>query len=253
MHLFTAIYLFDFVTIASLLLLGLYLFRGGVIDGIGRMPRALARMVIISSILWIIEVIVYGIVTYEFNGYPEIYPEEGAFITVALQLWLPIFLMVLGFVIGAGQSTNGQDKSLALRRIGFCISIAASLFLLIYLIRSAEIYAYDVQALLWSFLFAVVPISFFLLGVFLVKSNPSLIEEVSLEQEVQFANISVARWLKYLAISIIPLVGLIYLIKWGRDKRNPIRKNWAVAYFIWSLILTIVLTLLGFIIFQILS
>ena len=34
-------------------------------------------------------------------------------------------------------------------------------------------------------------------------------------------------------ITIIPLVGLIFIIIWANDEKNRIRKNWAIASLIW--------------------
>ena len=44
---------------------------------------------------------------------------------------------------------------------------------------------------------------------------------------------SIGKWLSTFLITIIPLVGFIFLIVWANDKNNMVRKNWAVASLIW--------------------
>ena len=46
-------------------------------------------------------------------------------------------------------------------------------------------------------------------------------------------NIDVGEWVVNFLISIIPLVGLIFIIIWANDGKNSLRKNWALAQLIW--------------------
>ena len=61
-------------------------------------------------------------------------------------------------------------------------------------------------------------------------------ETVSIPNESQNENqtISVGDWLVNFLITIIPLVGIIFIIIWANDDKNKVRKNWAIASLIWS-------------------
>jgi len=84
--------------------------------------------------------------------------------------------------------------------------------------------------------FIIVPISFLILSITLVQNKERQTtnkdELLSPQSDVQI--ISIGEWLVNFLITIIPLVGLIFIIIWSNDDKNKIRKNWAVASLIWT-------------------
>jgi hypothetical protein len=44
---------------------------------------------------------------------------------------------------------------------------------------------------------------------------------------------SIGSWIVNFLISIIPIIGFIFIIIWANDDNNKIRKNWAIASLIW--------------------
>jgi hypothetical protein len=52
-------------------------------------------------------------------------------------------------------------------------------------------------------------------------------------------NLSIGEWLINFLVAAIPLVGLVFLIIWGNDEKNGLRKNWAMANLIWTGIITV--------------
>lgn len=60
-------------------------------------------------------------------------------------------------------------------------------------------------------------------------------------------NIKISQWLTYYLISAIPIIGLIFLVIWATNDRNPIRKNWAISTLIFALIISVIAIVLYFI------
>lgn len=94
--------------------------------------------------------------------------------------------------------------------------------------------------------FIIIPVSLLILAISLLQHNGSKITNADEIEVFQKDNsiISVGDWLVNFIISIIPLIGLIFIIIWANDNNNKTRKNWAIASLIWSsiiLILTIVI------------
>lgn len=83
----------------------------------------------------------------------------------------------------------------------------------------------------------IIPISLLILSIALMNNktteNTQIIEEKPSSNELT-NNLSVGDWLVNFLITIIPLVGFIFIIIWANDDKNKIRKNWAVASIIWT-------------------
>ncbi|SEA56452.1 hypothetical protein SAMN05443667_105267 [Flavobacterium gillisiae] len=89
----------------------------------------------------------------------------------------------------------------------------------------------------------IVPVSFLILSIALMSSksntNVRTIEEKLSSYDVA-ENLSIGDWLVNFLITIISLVGIIFIIVWANDDKNKIRKNWAVAYLIWTGIIFVI-------------
>lgn len=86
----------------------------------------------------------------------------------------------------------------------------------------------------------ILPFSLLVLAITLMQ-NQEVTKEgkeeiVSIKNEAQNENqtISIGDWLVNFLITIIPLVGIIFIIIWANDDKNKVRKNWAIASLIWS-------------------
>jgi len=93
-------------------------------------------------------------------------------------------------------------------------------------------------ALFFTTFIIIVPISLLVFSIALLNSRS---ESVKNEKELVISqnnepNLSVGDWLINFLISIIPFVGLIFIIIWANDDKNKVRKNWAVASLIWAAI-----------------
>ena len=81
------------------------------------------------------------------------------------------------------------------------------------------------------------PISLLVLSFALLNNNKEentqFVEEKPSSNELA-NNLSVGDWLANFLITIIPLIGFIFIIIWANDDKNKIRKNWAVASLIWT-------------------
>ena len=82
----------------------------------------------------------------------------------------------------------------------------------------------------------ILPISLLVLSIALMNNKSDVVsnekEEVLSQGNEQ--NLTVGDWLVNFLITIIPLVGFIFIIIWANDDKNKIRKNWAVASLIWT-------------------
>jgi len=91
--------------------------------------------------------------------------------------------------------------------------------------------------LIISTLMMIVPISLLILSIALMNNktdtNTQIIEEKQSSNDLT-QNLSIGDWLVNFLITIIPLVGIIFIIIWANDDKNKIRKNWAVASLIWT-------------------
>lgn len=92
--------------------------------------------------------------------------------------------------------------------------------------------------------FVIIPISLFFLSIYLItdrdeiKSNSDLIQQNGNDEVI-----SVGNWLIYFLISLIPIVGFVFMLIWASDENNKHRKNWAIASLIWMGILILFLLL----------
>ena len=98
-------------------------------------------------------------------------------------------------------------------------------------------------------LFIVVPISLLILAIALMKDKPTDAPAIFPEHKNNptvddYQNLSVGEWLTNFFITLIPLVGLIFVIIWCNDDTNKVRKNWAMASLIWSAILFVIFVFL---------
>jgi hypothetical protein len=66
-------------------------------------------------------------------------------------------------------------------------------------------------------------------------------------------NIEISEWIVNFLISVIPLVGLIFIVIWANDEKKMLRKNWAVAQLFWMGILFIFSILLWVFVFSIIK
>jgi len=81
------------------------------------------------------------------------------------------------------------------------------------------------------------PISLLILGISLISNKPANYNVATDNQNIASVGdnqiISIGDWLIIFLITIIPLVGLIFIIIWANDDKNKIRKNYAIATLIW--------------------
>ena len=102
---------------------------------------------------------------------------------------------------------------------------------------SWDYYSENPVDLIISIVKIIIPISLLILSIALMNNktteNTQIIEEKPSSNELT-NNLSVGDWLFNFLITIIPLVGFIFIIIWANDDKNKIRKNWAVASIIWT-------------------
>ncbi len=98
-------------------------------------------------------------------------------------------------------------------------------------------YEEEPVVLIITTLMIIVPISLLILSIALMnnksETNTQIIEE-KLPSNDLAQNLSIGDWLVNFLITIIPLVGIIFVIIWANDDKNKIRKNWAIASLIWT-------------------
>jgi len=110
------------------------------------------------------------------------------------------------------------------------------------------------DVLLISNMLIITPISFLLSSIALMNIDPisnTEIQEDIISSNDGIQNLSVGDWVINFLITIIPLVGLIFIIIWANDDKNKIRKNWAKAILIWGGIVFLLSIFLYLIIFAI--
>ncbi len=116
-------------------------------------------------------------------------------------------------------------------------SICGILVELYYSIKNFDYYSREIIELFIRILSLTLPIALLVLSIALINNktagNTQLIEEKPSSNELS-NNLTVGDWLVNFLITIIPLVGFIFIIIWANDDKNKIRKNWAVASLIWT-------------------
>jgi hypothetical protein len=81
----------------------------------------------------------------------------------------------------------------------------------------------------------IVPVSLLFVSVALMKNKTETSSsEIEALPKENVGNLSIGDWLINFLITIIPLVGFIFIIIWANDDKNKLRKNWAIASLIWS-------------------
>tara|TARA_B110000902_G_C14069365_1_gene498669 strand:+ start:221 stop:676 length:456 start_codon:yes stop_codon:yes gene_type:complete len=115
-------------------------------------------------------------------------------------------------------------------------SIVGVLIELYYTVKNFEYYYGSIEIFIRLLAFTI-PIALLVLSIALMNNktteNTQMIEEKPSSNELT-NNLSVGDWLVNFLITIIPLVGFIFIIIWANDDKNKIRKNWAVASLIWT-------------------
>jgi len=115
-------------------------------------------------------------------------------------------------------------------------SIVGVLIELYYTVKNFEYYYSSIEIFIRLLAFTI-PIALLVLSIALMNNktteNTQMIEEKPSSNELT-NNLSVGDWLVNFLITIIPLVGFIFIIIWANDDKNKIRKNWAVASLIWT-------------------
>ena len=116
-------------------------------------------------------------------------------------------------------------------------SIVVVLIELFYIVKSFEYFSENPIEIFIRLLALTMPIALLVLSIALMNNktteNTQIIEEKPSSNELT-NNLSVGDWLVNFLITIIPLVGFIFIIIWANDDKNKIRKNWAVASLIWT-------------------
>lgn len=108
-------------------------------------------------------------------------------------------------------------------------------------------------SILMSFLNLIIPISFLVFGVSMLKSK-SETDEITIAPVTQQTvsstqNMTIGDWLVTFLITLIPLGGLVALILWSTDTDNKVRKNWAIASLIYQGILLVLFFILFIVVF----
>jgi hypothetical protein len=102
--------------------------------------------------------------------------------------------------------------------------------------------------LILSTIAIVIPIALLLFALSFINNKQEPVhtthDSSSLLSEPEIQIPTVGDWIINYLITSIPLVGLIFLIIWANDDKNIIRKNWAIAALIWSLIISFVFILI---------
>ena len=116
-------------------------------------------------------------------------------------------------------------------------SIVGVLIELFYMVKNFEYFSENPIEIFIRLLALTMPIGLLVLSIALMNNktteNTQMIEEKPSSNELT-NNLSVGDWLVNFLITIIPLVGFIFIIIWANDDKNKIRKNWAVASLIWT-------------------
>ncbi len=113
---------------------------------------------------------------------------------------------------------------------------------------SAKYYKDKPVELVMSTLLLVMPITFLIFSIAVYNKKP--VRNISGPVDdnyksdvlsLDLPNMTVGNWIGIFFVSIIPLVGFIFLIIWALDKENPIRKNWAIASLIFMIFQVLIL------------
>jgi cytochrome bd-type quinol oxidase subunit 2 len=116
-------------------------------------------------------------------------------------------------------------------------SICGILVELYWSVKNFEYYSREIIEIFMRILSLTLPIALLVLSIALMNNkteeNTQIIEEKPSSNELS-NNLTVGDWLVNFLITIIPLVGFIFIIIWANDDKNKIRKNWAVASLIWT-------------------
>jgi hypothetical protein len=84
------------------------------------------------------------------------------------------------------------------------------------------------------------PIALLFFGISFLKDKSAV---TNLVEEQNNENPSVGDWLIIFFITVIPFVGLVFLIVWTNDDKRIVRKNYAKATLIWQVIVFVIFIL----------
>jgi len=146
------------------------------------------------------------------------------FIDSLINFLIPIAVLTLG----GSLISNKKNKTL-----GIILLFASGLFF-ISIFANFQMFQSNPFGKLIGFL---IPISLLLLGISFLKKesdNYDLTEKSeNLTKEEKYSNLSIGDWILIFLITIIPLIGLIFMCIWANDEKNKVRKNYAIATLIW--------------------
>lgn len=145
-----------------------------------------------------------------------------------------------------------MDPSMKIKHAALALIIASVIWIGVeiyrfYSLLKLEYFTRD-KTMFWSLFIGsldlLVPLSLICLAIALIQSpslgstsDPTLNPADRLD--VNLANLSVGDWLLNFLISSIPLIGLVVMIFWATDARDPLKKNWAIASLIWGTLVTL--------------
>ena len=146
-----------------------------------------------------------------------------------------------------------------LKTAGIILICAASIalihdtwWLIKNLLSDLPIYRHNPMYLVSGIISFVIPTALLLLGISLITDKktslngnaaqtPSMPRESGdVEYREMVENLSVGDWLLQYLILIVPIVGFIFLVVWASDSDKPLRKNYAIATIIWSVIVLLI-------------
>ncbi len=99
-------------------------------------------------------------------------------------------------------------------------------------------------------LMIIVPISLLVLAIALINHKPGDLlpeneNQALVHRALENSDVpSIGDWLLTFLVRSVPFVGFICMILWANNDTNMVRKNWAIASLIWSVILLVVFVLL---------
>lgn len=117
-------------------------------------------------------------------------------------------------------------------------SIAWTIAIIYYLYLKIS-HSVSSSSILFSIADMLLPAGLFMFGYAVYNKKIATLKDTNLQEiEPEYAPESptVANWISDFIVAAIPVVGLIFLIVWARDKERPVRKTWASAVLIMSLI-----------------
>jgi hypothetical protein len=116
------------------------------------------------------------------------------------------------------------------------------------LVSDLSIYKHNPMYLLSGVVSLFIPTALVLLGIALMTNKIESASGINVQNPINpkdsaehdyremVENMSVGEWILQYLILLVPVVGFIFLIVWASDNDKPLRKNYAIASIIWSVI-----------------